>query len=172
MRQFDYSFLEQGMLPAGLVNSVAAIAGLRERENERKENFTEIFSKLESIAKVQSVKGSNEIEGIVTSEQRINEIVNQNSAPLNHNEAEIAGYRDALALVHDNYINLDIRENDILRLHEIMSSYLSIGGGRYKNRDNVIMEIVEGTRRVRFNTVPASETAEVMEQLILAWKTS
>jgi Fic family protein len=133
---FDYSFLEHGMLPAGLVNTVAAIAELRERENERKDNFIEIFNKLESIAKVQSVKGSNEIEGIVTSEQRINEIVNQNSAPLNHNEAEIAGYRDALALIHDNYNTLDIRERDILSLHEIMLSYSPVTGGSYKESDN------------------------------------
>jgi len=31
MRSFDYSFLEHGMLTAGLVNTVAAIAKLRER---------------------------------------------------------------------------------------------------------------------------------------------
>ena len=169
MKFFDYSFLEHGMLPAGLINTVAAIAELRARENERKEKFVEIFSKLESIAKVQSVKGSNEIEGIVTSEQRINEIVNQNSAPLNHNEAEIAGYRDALALIHDNYTSLDIRESDILRLHEIMLSYSPVNGGIYKETDNVIMEVVNGVRRVRFEPTPALETAETMEQLILAY---
>jgi Fic family protein len=166
---FDYSFLEYGMLPAGFVNTLAAIAELRERENERKDDFIEIFSKLESIAKVQSVKGSNEIEGIITSEQRINEIVNQNSAPLNHNEAEIAGYRDALALLHDNYTTLDIRERDILSLHDIMLSYSPVTGGAYKESDNVIMETIGGMRRVRFEPVPASETAEAMEQLVLAY---
>ncbi|MCL2877968.1 MAG: Fic family protein, partial [Acidobacteria bacterium] len=82
------------MLPAGLVNVVIAIAELRVRESRLKENYPDVFIRLESIAKVQSVKESNAIEGIVTSEQRVNEIVNQNSAPLNHNEAEIAGYRD------------------------------------------------------------------------------
>ena len=166
---FDYSFLEHGMLPAGLVNTITAIAELREREKERKENFVEIFSKLESIAKVQSIKGSNEIEGIITSEQRINEIVNQNSAPLNHNEAEIAGYRDALALIHGNYTRLDIHESDILRLHEIMLSYSPVNGGQYKESDNVIMEVAGGVRRVRFEPTPAAETAKAMEQLILAY---
>ena len=170
MRFFDYSFLEHGMLPAGLVNIVSAIAELRERENERKDSFGEIFERLESIAKVQSVKGSNEIEGIVTSEQRINEIVNQNSAPLNHNEAEIAGYRDALALIHENYTRLDIREGEILRLHEIMLSYAPVNGGQYKEKDNVIMEVdAGGNRRVRFSTVPAEETAEAMQQLVYAY---
>jgi Fic family protein len=170
MRTFDYSFLEHGMLPAGLVNIVSAISELREREKERKNSFEDVFVKLESIAKVQSVKGSNEIEGIVTSEQRINEIVNQNSAPLNHNEAEIAGYRDALDLIHKDYTRLDIRERDILRIHEIMLSYSPVSGGKYKETDNVIMEIdASGVRRVRFSPVPANETAEAMEQLTLAY---
>jgi Fic family protein len=170
MRIFDYSFLEHGMLPAGLVNIVSAIAELRERESERKDTYPDVFTRLESIAKVQSVKGSNAIEGIVTSEQRINEIVNQNSAPLNHNEAEIAGYRDALALVHEGFAALDIRERDILRLHEVMLSYAPVSGGEYKQSDNVIMEIdSSGNRRVRFSPMPAHETAAAMEQLILAY---
>jgi Fic family protein len=170
MRYFDYAFLERGMLPAGLISAVGAISGLRERENALKAAYPDAFTRLESVAKVQSVKGSNEIEGIVTSEQRLNEIVNQNSAPLNHNEAEIAGYRDALALVHSDYATLDIRERDILRLHEIMLSYSLNGGGRYKDSDNVIAEIdVSGARRLRFKPVSAAETAETMEQLILAY---
>lgn len=170
MRTFDYSFLESGMLPAGLINIVSAIAALREQENIRKDNYPDIFTCLETIARVQSVKGSNAIEGIVTSEQRINEIVNQNSAPLNHNEAEIAGYRDALDLVHTGFETLDIRERDILHLHEIMLSYAPVKGGSYKQSDNVIMEIdVSGLRRVRFAPTPANETTATMEQLILAY---
>jgi Fic family protein len=170
MRYFDYSFLKNGMLPAGLVNIVSAIVELREREAARKQSNEAIFTRLESIAKVQSIKGSNEIEGIVTSEQRINEIVNQNSAPQNHNEAEIAGYRDALSLVHERFAQLDIRERDILRLHEVMLNYSPVNGGSYKQSDNVIMELDRsGARRIRFAPVPAYETAQSMEQLILAY---
>jgi Fic family protein len=170
MRYFDYSFLEHGMLPAGLVSAVGAISELRERENALKVTYPDVFTRLSSVAKIQSIKSSNEIEGIVTSEQRINEIVNQNSAPLNHNEAEIAGYRDALALVHSEYAALDVRERDILRLHEIMLSYSPNDGGRYKDSDNVIMEVdASGARRIRFEPTPAGETAETMEQLTLAY---
>jgi len=170
MRRFDYSFLERGLLPAGMVNVVGAISELRERGNERKNKFGGVFERLESIAKVQSVKGSNEIEGIVTSEQRINEIVNQNSAPLNHDEAEIAGYRDALSLIHEEQRVLDVQEQGILRLHAVMLSYSPAVGGRYKENDNMIMEVDStGLRRVRFTPVKASETREAMEQLILAY---
>ena len=170
MKRFDYSFLEKGMLPAGLVNVVSAIAELRARESQIKDNYPDVFTRLESIAKVQSVKGSNAIEGIVTTDQRVNEIVNQNSAPLNHNEADIAGYRDALNLIHENHDSLDIRERDILRLHEIMLSYAPASGGVYKKSDNVIMEVdAAGQRSVRFAPTPANETPAAMEQLVLAF---
>ena len=68
---------------------------------------------------MQSVKSSNEIEVIVTSDERINEIVNGNSAPMNQNEQEIASSRDALAQIRTGYENMDLRESDILRLHAI-----------------------------------------------------
>ena len=170
MRYFDYSFLEHGMLPAGLINIVGAIRELGAREAGRKDVFNEVYVRLESIAKVQSVKGSNEIEGIVTTDRRINEIVNQNSAPLNHNEAEIAGYRDALGIIHTGQTNLDVRERDILRLHEIMLSYSPVNGGIYKQTDNFIMEIdTFGARKIRFAPTSAAETPEAMDQLILAY---
>ena len=91
----------------------------------RKNEYAAVFTELEAVAKVQSIKSSNAIEGIVTSDERIVAIVNQNSAPLNHNEAEIAGYRDALNAIHLNHAQIDFREYDILRLHEML---LSIAG--------------------------------------------
>ena len=91
MRKFDYSFLNNGLLPANLVNLTSNISALKTMAGVRKEEYTQIFTELEAVAKVQSIKSSNAIEGIVTSDERIAAIVNQNSAPLNHNEAEIAG---------------------------------------------------------------------------------
>ena len=121
MHHFDYSFLDNGMLPAGLVNITSDIYALRVMAVNRKEQFENVFTELAAVAKVQSVKCSNQIEGIVTTDDRINEIVNRKSAPLNHNEQEIAGYSDALAEVHTGYSDLDFREADILRLHFVYS---------------------------------------------------
>ncbi len=171
MRKFDYSFLNNGLLPANLVNLTSNIAALKTMAGVRKEEYTQVFTELEAVAKVQSIKSSNAIEGIVTSDERIAAIVNQNSAPLNHNEAEIAGYRDALNEIHVSYEHNDFRERDILRLHEIMMTFAGYGyGGHYKTDDNVIMEIdADGNRRVRFRPTPAAETPKAMEQLELAY---
>ena len=171
MRKFDYSFLNYGLLPANLVNLTANIASLKTMAGVRKAEHIKIFTELEAIAKVQSVKSSNAIEGIVTSDERIAAIVNQNSAPLNHNEAEIAGYRDALNEVHLNFQSMDFRQSDILHLHGMMLSVTgSEFGGQYKTDDNVILEVdADGNRRIRFRPISAAETPAAMEQLELAY---
>lgn len=171
MRKFDYSFLDNGLLPANLINITGVIYSLKTGSEIRKDEFEKIFTELEKVAKVQSIKSSNAIEGIVTSDERIKEIVNKSSKPLNHNEAEIAGYRDALNEIHLNYELIEFNENTILRLHEMMMSYSGDEyGGKYKDEDNVILEIDnEGNRKVRFRPTVASETPKAMEQLILAY---
>ena len=123
MRKFDYSFLDNGLLPANLINLTGVIYSLKTGAEIRKDEYEKIFTELEKIAKVQSVKSSNAIEGIVTSDERIKEIVNQSSKPLNHNESEIAGYRDVLSLIHENYNFIDINKNTILQLHRDLYKY-------------------------------------------------
>ena len=171
MHRFDYSFLNNGLLPASLVNLTASIASLKTMAGVRKESNIKVFTELETIAKVQSVKSSNAIEGIVTSDSRIAEIVNGNSAPLNHNEMEIVGYRDALNAIHRGYAYLDFRRVDILRLHEMLMSMTGDEyGGKYKVSDNYILEEdSKGNRRIRFLPTPAAETPAAMEQLELAY---
>ena len=171
MRYFDYSFLDDGSLPARLLNIATSIYTLKTKAVYRKKDFESIFTELEHIARLQSVKSSNAIEGIITSDQRIAEIVNQSSAPLNHDEEEIAGYRDALSLIHGNYEQMDFREQDILNFHALLMSYAGYEyGGRYKTDDNVILEVdQQGQRKVRFRPTSAIETPEAMIQLELAY---
>ena len=171
MRKFDYSFLDNGLLPANLINLTSVIYSLKTGAEIRKNEYERIFTELEKIAKVQSVKSSNAIEGIITSDERIKEIVNQSSKPLNHNESEIAGYRDALNQIHLNYEEIEFNENSILKLHETLMLYSGYEyGGKYKKDDNLIIEEdKEGKRKVRFRPVSAKETPEAMEQLVLAY---
>ena len=73
------------------MNLTSGITSMKTMAGVRKDEYAQVFTELESIAKVQSVKSFNAFEEIVTSDDRIRAIVNQNNAPLNHNEAEIAG---------------------------------------------------------------------------------
>lgn len=171
MRRFDYSFLNNGLLPARLINLTAGIMELKTMAGVRKNEYAKIFTELEVVAKIQSVKSSNAIEGIVTSDDRIVAIVSKSSAPQGHNESEIAGYRDALNAIHAGYEYINFCESDILHLHRIMTSLAGYEfGGKYKTDDNVIMEVdTDGKRRIRFRPTPACEVAQAMEQLELAY---
>ena len=171
MHKFDYSFLNNGLLPSQIVNVTASISSLKTASQFRKNDYQKVFTELEKIARIQSVKSSNEIEGIVTTDERIIQIVQQNSAPLNHNEQEILGYRDALNIIHTGHQNIQFNENTVLSLHRTMLSAADYDfGGQYKNDDNVILEIDgQGNKKVRFAPVSASETKTAMEQLFLAF---
>ena len=157
-------------MPANLLGITNSIAELKALDKIRKRDFQNIFTKLESIAKVQSVKGSNAIENIVTTDKRIEEIVNHSSAPLNHNEQEIAGYRDALNAIYNGFDNISLYEQTILNLHSVLLSFTEIGGGQYKTSDNVILEIdSDGNRKIRFTPTKAVETQSAMQQLVYAF---
>jgi len=171
MRKFDYSFLDNGLLPSNLINLTSSIAALKTMAGVRKEEFANIFTALEAVARVQSVKSSNAIEGIVTSDERIAAIVNQDSAPLNHTEGEIVGYRDALSAIHLNHDSLEFRQSDILGLHKTMMQIAGYEyGGQYKTGDNFIIEQdKDGNRKIRFKPTSASEVGNAMEQLELAY---
>ena len=171
MHIFDYSFLENGSVPSKILNLTASLYSERMLTDIRKSASEQVFSDLELIAKVQSVKSSNAIEGIVTSDERIWEIVTKSSAPLNHDEAELAGYRDVLNLIHTNYAEIPFDVNTILNFHALLLSKTGYEyGGKFKTENNIIMERgTDGTRQVRFRPTPASETEDAIEQLVFAY---
>jgi len=170
MHIFDYSFLKNDLLPAQLVSLASNISALKVMSAFRKKENETAFRKLEDAAKIESIRASNAIEGIVTTDQRVRAIAG-GSAPLNHTEAEIAGYRDVLSEVHVNFAAHDFRESDIRAFHaQMMRLANPLTDGSYKTDDNVIAErMPDGRRVVRFQPASAAETPEAMRQLVLAY---
>ena len=116
---------------------------------------------------IQSTGASNRIEGIFTSDKRLEELVSQKAEPRNRSEQEIAGYREVLSTIHEGYEYIIPSPNIILQLHRDLYSYSQgAAGGSYKNSDNVIAETdADGHQKARFIPVPAFQTAEAMEEL-------
>ena len=170
MHIFDYTFLKDDLLPAQLVSLASNISMLKVMSAVRKQENESAFAKLEETAKIESIKASNAIEGIVTTDQRIRALVG-GSAPLNHTEAEIAGYRDVLNEVHTNFSVHDFKESDIRAFHaQMMRLADPASDGSYKTDDNVIAErMSDGRRIVRFSPTSAVDTPEEMQQLVLAY---
>lgn len=55
------------------------------------------------IAKIQSTEASNAIEGIVTTNIGIKQLVEEKTTPKNRDEEQIAGYRDVLNIIHESF---------------------------------------------------------------------
>lgn len=171
MRKFDYSFLEKDSLPSNIVSYLFSIERNQTITEGFKFAYPSVFSNLIKIAKVQSIKSSNEIEGIVTTDKRIESIVNEKTEPLNHNEKEIAGYRDALEMIHAQYDSIDVSDKDLLLLHKTLLGHTdSKTAGSFKKVNNVIAEVrSDGTRLVRYAPPSALDTPTYMEQMELAF---
>lgn len=167
MRRFDYIKRPETLLTPEIVQMIASIHEHKGKQELFLEaNIDELKTLLE-VALIQSTGASNRIEGIFTSDKRLEELVSQKSEPRNRSEQEIAGYREVLATIHESYEYVVPRPNIILQLHRDLYSYSQgVTGGSYKNSDNVIAEIdTEGNQKARFIPVPAFQTADAMEEL-------
>ena len=167
MRTLNYKETYRKLLTPEIVSYLAQIHEQKGQQNLFIEAHKDALTELLEIAKIQSTEASNRIEGIITTDDRLKKIVRNKTAPRNRNEREIAGYRDVLATIHENYDFIPVRPNMILQLHRDLYKFNNPGfGGNYKNSDNIIAEEQpDGTQLVRFQPVPAWETPEAIETL-------
>ena len=99
--------------------------------------------------------------------------MNKNCAPLDHTEKEIAGYRDALSLVHTDYTALDFCLSDMLRLHSLVLGIADYrNAGKLKEHNNYIVEVDDKTGLQTgcvFFPVSANETPNAVDQMTIAY---
>ena len=119
------------------------------------------------IAKVQSTESSNAIEGIVTTNTRIKQLVEEKTAPRNRDEQEIAGYRDALNIIHENFDTIPVSKNYILQLHKVLYSHMNNPmAGKTKNVQNYISATYpDGHSQVLFTPLAPYETEEAIDKI-------
>lgn len=96
------------------------------------------------------------------------DLVIRNAQPRDRSEQEIAGYRDALALVHESHADMRLTEGLVRQLHQMLYRYQPGLGGRWKSTDNQIVErdgagIVVS---VRFTPTGAVATPHAMADLV------
>ena len=170
MRTLNYKTEYQKLLSPEIVSYLAQIHEQKGQQNLFIEAQKDALSELLEIAKIQSTEASNRIEGIITTDDRLKKIVMNKTTPKGRSEREIAGYRDVLNTIHENYDFIPVRPGMILQLHRDLYKFSNSAiGGSFKNSDNVIAEeLPDGTKTVRFQPVPAWETAEAMESLCRA----
>ena len=149
MRIFDYSTLRDCAWDSELLGLVAQIHEYKGRQELYLKQKPHALDKLIEIAKIQSTEASNKIEGIVTTNTRVKQLMLEKTSPQNRDEEEIMGYRDVLNIIHESYEYIPIRSSYILQLHRDLYKYSEKSiGGRFKNTQNIITETrTDGTQK-------------------------
>lgn len=167
MRAFNYSEIKNRKWDSDILSLIAAIykeAGKQEMYLKQRPKELE---KLVEIAKIQSTEASNAIEGIVTTSTRIRQLVEEKTAPQNRDEQEIAGYRDVLNIIHENFDAIPISQRYILQLHKILYSHMNNPmAGKTKSVQNYISATYpDGHVETLFTPLAPYETPEALDKI-------
>lgn len=167
MRAFNYSEIKNKMWDSDILGLIAAIYKESGKQEMYLKQRPEELEKLVEIAKVQSTEASNAIEGIVTTNTRIKQLVEEKTTPRNRDEQEIAGYRDVLNIIHESFDAIPITQNYILQLHKILYSHMNNPmAGRTKNVQNYISATYpDGHVEILFTPLAPYETPEALDRI-------
>ena len=160
MREFNYSAIKEQKWDSDILGLIAAIYKEAGKQELYLKQQPEALEKLVEIAKIQSTEASNAIEGIVTTSTRIKQLVEEKTTPRNRDEQEIAGYRDALNIIHESFDAIPITRNYILQLHKIMYNHMNNPmAGQTKNVQNYISaSYPDGHTEILFTPLAPYET--------------
>lgn len=167
MRIFNYSLITDKKWDSEILGLISAIY----KEAGKQEMFLKQrpadLDKLVEIAKIQSTESSNAIEGIITTNTRIRQLVEEKTTPKNRNEQEIAGYRDVLSIIHENSDAIPVTRNYILQLHKILYSHMNNPiAGRTKTVQNYISATYpDGHVETLFTPLSPYETPEALDMI-------
>jgi Fic family protein len=166
MSSLNTEYLEQLTFTAEQISTLRSLGEYRGKQALFFKQSPEALKSLQLVAKIESSESSNRLEGIELPHKKIEELVLKDTVPKSRSEQEIAGYRDALNLIHESGEHMPYTANVILQLHGILCRYLANPGGRFKLTDNEIIENhPDGTKRIRFIPTKAHLTPNAMEQL-------
>jgi Uncharacterized conserved protein len=167
MRDFNYSLMKDMKWDSEILGYIAAIYKEAGKQEMYLKQRPEELEKLVEIAKIQSTEASNAIEGIVTTNTRIKQLVEQKTTPKNRDEQEIAGYRDVLSLIHESFDAIPLTQNYILQLHKILCSHMSNpAAGKTKMVQNYISATYpDGHTEILFTPLAPYETPKALDRL-------
>lgn len=167
MRDFNYSKIKEQKWDSEILGLVAAIYKYAGKQELYLKQSPKELEKLVEIAMIQSTESSNAIEGIVTTNARIKQLVEEKTTPKNRDEEEIAGYRDVLRIIHESYDVIPITKNYILQLHKILYSHMNNPlAGKTKTVQNYISATYpDGRTEVLFTPMAPFETPAALEKI-------
>lgn len=166
-KKFDYAKLENRTWDKEVLNYIGLIHEFKGRQQLYLAQKPFELDKLVELAKIQSTEASNAIEGIITTKQRLLQLMEEKTTPINRDEKEIKGYRYVLNLVHENFDYIPLKPNYILQLHKELYKFLEVSfGGKFKDSPNEIAAVYpDGRRKLIFKPLEPYETPEAIKDI-------
>ena len=167
MRDFNYSKIKEQKWDSEVLSLIAAIYKYAGKQELYLKQRPDELGKLIEIAKIQSTESSNAIEGIVTTNTRIKQLVEESTTPKNRDEEEIAGYRDVLNIIHESFDAIPITKNYILQLHKILYSHMNnpIAGQTKTVQNYISATYPDGHTEMFFTPMAPFEIPEALEKI-------
>lgn len=168
------TFLNSLTFSAEQASIMRALGEYRGKQELYERQRPELLEALLTVAKIESTDASNRLEGITAPEARLEALVRRRDTPRNRSEQEIAGYRDALELIHQSRTDMPVTVNVIRQLHQRICSHLPDQGGDWKPADYEIVERDPDANivRVRFTPVSAVATPQAMQNLVQRYESA
>ncbi|CAN5857222.1 Fic family protein [soil metagenome] len=168
MNSLSPSYLRKLPVTMSLLQSVSRLEYARGQQDLFRTQAPELLKQLQTIATIESTESSTRLEGATAPRQRIEALVLKNPEPQNRSESEIAGYRDALRMIHEHALHMRISENIVKQVHQMLYRYLPQPGGHYKGTQNDIVEknAKGDIVRVRFRPTSPVQTPGAMLELV------
>ena len=166
LNSLTLDFLAQLRFDSNQAATLRAIGEYRGKQELFYRQAPEVLKGLREIAVIESSESSNRLEGVTVAPNRLKALIVQHTKPRDRSEQDVAGYRDALALIHESAREMRFTPNVILQLHSTLYRFMPTPGGRWKAADNEIIEKhSDGKVRVRFKATPAHLTPIAMDEL-------
>ena len=166
MQSLAPDFLAKLRFKANHAATLRAIGEYRGKQELFFRQAPEVLKGLRQIAIIESSESSNRLEGVTVAPSRLKSLIVKHTKPRDRSEQEVAGYRDALGLIHESARDMPFTSNVTLQLHATLYRFMPVSGGHWKQTDNDIIERhPDGTVRVRFKPTPARLTPIAMNNL-------
>jgi Fic family protein len=173
MHSLSADYLAKLRFDARQLATLRALGEYRGKQQLYVAKSPEVLSDLRQVAAVESTESSNRLEGVVVAAHRLKSLVLKNATPQSRSEQEVAGYRDALGMIHEGGDQMPFSEGTALELHGILCRYLPQAGGHWKAANNDIIERhPDGSSRIRFHPVAAHLTPMAIVDMVARYRTA
>lgn len=173
MHSLSPDYLAKLRFDAQQLATLRALGEYRGKQQLYVAQSPEVLNDLRQVAVVESTESSNRLEGVVVAAHRLKSLVLKNAMPRSRSEQEVAGYRDALGLIHESGAQMQFSEGTVRQLHGILYRYMAQPGGHWKATSNDIVERhPDGSTRIRFRPVAAHLTPMAMADMIARYRTA